>query len=125
MNSRNRSNRGVLHLKFLAALCMVLLAACSPVRRLGNDEYLLNQNKISGNTSEISDQDLLLYVKQKPNRKFLGIWRFYLQMYNLPNPTRFAERYEAKVEKRRLLNAERIAQKKKPKKELIHLFILN
>ena len=117
MNSRNRSNRGVLHLKFLAALCTVLLAACSPVRRLGNDEYLLNQNKISGNTSEISDQDLLLYVKQKPNRKFLGVWRFYLQMYNLPNPTRFAERYDAKVEKRKLLNAERIAQKKKPKKE--------
>ena len=110
-------NRGVVSLKFLAVLCALMLAACSPVRRLEPNEYLLQRNKIRGNSSEISDQELLLYVKQKPNRKILGIWRFHLQMFNLPNVERFTSRYEARVQRRRLLNQDRIADGKKPKKE--------
>lgn len=97
--------------------CFALAVGCSPVRRLKNGDYLLTKNKVLGNNSEISSTELLTYVKQKPNRKVLGIWRFHLQMYNLPNPERFIPRYEARIEKRRALNQDRLAKNKKPKKD--------
>ncbi len=87
------------------------------MRRLSSEDFLLVKNKIKGNTSEIPDTELLLYVKQKPNRKILGTWRFHLQMYNLPNPDHFESRYNARIEKRRITNQQRIAKSKKPRKE--------
>jgi len=100
----------------LAAICMVwlFLGGCSPVRRLNEGEYLLHKNKIVGNNSTIPDALLLAYVKQKPNRKVLNVWRFHLQVYNLVQLKRANERYKAKVKKRTLKNDKRTAAGKKP-----------
>lgn len=98
---------------FSATLLVVLLAlGCSPVRRLSDGEYLLQKNRIIGNSSAISDAQLLAYVKQKPNRKVINLFRFHLQVYNLVNQERFQKRYQVRVEKRALKNARRIAQGK-------------
>jgi hypothetical protein len=99
-----------------AAICMVWLftIGCSPVRRLNDGEYLLHKNKIVGNNSTVSDAILLAYVKQKPNRKILNLWRFHLQVYNLVNVKRAQDRYNAKLEKRALKNNKRKAAGKKP-----------
>ncbi len=99
-----------------AAICMVWLFAggCSPVRRLNEGECLLHKNKIIGNNSTVSDAILLAYVKQKPNRKILNLWRFHLQVYNLVNLKRAQDRYNAKLEKRALKNDKRKAAGKKP-----------
>lgn len=101
----------------ISLLCLALTFGCSPVRRLKESDFLLTKNKVLGNNSELGSTDLISYVKQKPNRKVLGLWRFYLQMYNLPNPERFIPRYEARIEKRRALNKDRLSENKKPKKD--------
>lgn len=94
-------------------LVWLFTLACSPVRRLSDNEYLLVKNKISGNNSAISDAQLLAYVKQKPNRKILNLFRFHLQVYNLVNQERFQKRYKEKIDKRTKKNDKRrIAGKK-------------
>lgn len=42
------------------------------------------------------------YVQQKPNRKLFGFWRFYLQLYNLPNPDKLVEKKKKQVERRKV-----------------------
>ena len=58
--------------------------ACSPVKDLGPDEYLLNKNILKSNKPELS-QGAKPILKQKPNRKILGLFRFHLGVYNLAN----------------------------------------
>ena len=104
--------------RFLILLLVSLLwSACSPVRHLNESQYLLEQNKITGNNTEIPNNTLLSVVKQKPNRKILGIYRFHLQMYNLGDAEKYEDRYIKRVEKRRELNSKRLAAGKKQKKE--------
>jgi outer membrane protein assembly factor BamA len=99
---------------FSATLLVVLMAlGCSPVRRLNEGEFLLQKNKIIGNNSSISDAQLLAYVKQKPNRKVINLFRFHLQVYSLVKQERFQKRYQVRIEKRALKNARRLAQGKK------------
>lgn len=114
MQKQHRLKRSALR---LGVLIILLMAACSPVRRLEDNQYLLTRNRILGNSTSISDQELLTYVKQKPNRKILGIWRFHLQTYSLVNKKRFEKRYAQKLEKRRLLNENRKLAGKKLKSE--------
>jgi len=40
---------------------------------------------IKKNVKQISEDDLLGYIKQKPNRKILGVFRFHLSVYNFAN----------------------------------------
>lgn len=69
-------------------LLIVLLTAwgCSPTRRLKPNEKLLNKVYIAVDKKEISESDIRSYLRQKPNRKLLGFWRFYLQIYNMVDP---------------------------------------
>lgn len=97
----------------LFVLC--LISACNPTRRLQKEEYLLNRNIIINNKTIITDAELLTYVRQKPNRKIVGLWRFHLWIYNTVNQEKFKPRYEARIEKRKLLNEKRKAAGKKLK----------
>lgn len=69
--------------------------SCSPTRRLKADEKLLIKNHIVEVDGKKKDEDIASFVQPKPNRKFLGFWRLYLQIYNLPNP----EKLEVKKQK--------------------------
>lgn len=64
--------------------------SCSPTRRLKGDEKLLIKNHIVEVDGKKKDEDIASFVQPKPNRKFLGFWRLYLQIYNLPNPEKLA-----------------------------------
>jgi outer membrane protein assembly factor BamA len=104
-------------LRWLLPLLALLLVACSPVRRLPKDHFLLERNSIKGNTSKIPDAELQTYLKQKPNRKILGLFRFHLQTYSLVRPKRFETRYANRVERRKVRNEQRKAAGKKPRSE--------
>jgi outer membrane protein assembly factor BamA len=78
---------------------------------------MLTKNSIRNNTSEIPDALLLSYVKQKPNKKILGIFRFHLWIYNRVNQEKFYPRYAKRLEKRKALNERRLAAQKKAKSE--------
>lgn len=67
-------------------ICFVLLlAACNPSRKLADNQHLLVRQKVvlEGNQKGISSSDLDDLVKQRPNRKMLGVFPFKLWMYNL------------------------------------------
>ncbi|HEX5003528.1 MAG TPA: BamA/TamA family outer membrane protein [Bacteroidia bacterium] len=69
-------------LLFPAAVLM--LNACRPVKYLGDDAVLLNKNIIRSDKKSLVDGATAI-IKQKPNRKILGLFRFHLGVYTLAN----------------------------------------
>jgi outer membrane protein assembly factor BamA len=63
---------------------MLLFSSCSPLSRLKKNEYLLTRNIVKIDNKKVDEDELKSYIKQKPNRKVLGI-RFHLSVYNLAN----------------------------------------
>ena len=68
----------------MVLLTALTFAACNPTRNLAEDEYLLNKNKILVDKSEFKD-DLKPIIKQQPNRRIFGFWKFYAGVYTLFN----------------------------------------
>lgn len=94
---------------------MVFGSACSPTRKLAEGEYLLVKNKVVNDSKQVTNSQLEGFIRQKPNRKILAIYRFHLQVYNLVNEEKLnasAARLEAKNDVR---NAKRAAKGKEPK----------
>ncbi|MCB0802008.1 MAG: BamA/TamA family outer membrane protein [Bacteroidetes bacterium] len=66
----------------LIVLCC-LMQACSSTRHLKENEQLLTKVKIKYEGPSVLKEELYTISKQKPNRKILGLFRFYLGIYNL------------------------------------------
>lgn len=62
---------------------MILLGSCNPTRRLPEGQHLLNRNRIEIEDADISKSDLRTYIRQRPNRRIFGFYRFHLNMYQL------------------------------------------
>lgn len=77
----------ILRILFLAAISSSFFSSCSPVKHLGPDAYLLNKNIIKSDKPELNE-GIRSILKQKPNRKILGIFRFHLGVYTLANSGR-------------------------------------
>jgi len=67
--------------------------------------------------SEIDIEELETTLKQKPNRKALGI-RFYLLIYNSVDPVKEAAREEKRKIKEAEINKRRVAKGKSPKEKI-------
>jgi outer membrane protein assembly factor BamA len=63
-----------------------LFASCKSTKLVGDDEYLLNNVIIQSDNPNIDEEDLEASIKQMPNRKTLGIFKFHLWTYNLTHP---------------------------------------
>ncbi len=72
---------------FLILPFIALFFSCSPTRRLGENEYLLNKSRINLKSKDINIIELKPYEKQKPNKTILGL-KFHLFLYNLPDPSK-------------------------------------
>jgi outer membrane translocation and assembly module TamA len=59
------------------------VASCSTTKYVGENDYLLNKVVVKSDDNSIASSDLKRNVKQKPNLKILGAWRFNLGLYNL------------------------------------------
>lgn len=79
--------------KLLAAIILIIsISSCNSARKVPNNAYLLKKNKIIVNESNLSFEKINGLIKQKPNKKFLGI-KFKLGFYNLArqkNPKGFS-----------------------------------
>lgn len=64
-------------------LLAILLSACQTTKYVHNNEFLLSKFRISVDNKDIDKKELKIYLKQKPNTKILGFWRFHLWLYNL------------------------------------------
>lgn len=69
---------------FLIILSTWLISSCSPVKDLGENKYMLHKNTVRSNKPELNES-VTSILKQKPNRKILGVFRFHLGVYNLAN----------------------------------------
>lgn len=67
---------------FRAVILGFILQGCSPTKYVPANEYLLDQSTIHFSGPRMDKEELLAIVKQKPNRRILGIFRFHLRMYN-------------------------------------------
>lgn len=68
---------------FLTGVILVLITSCMPARRLPEDHYLLNRNRIVVEDAEINRHELRSYLRQTPNRRILGLYRLQLNVYQL------------------------------------------
>jgi hypothetical protein len=57
--------------------------SCNPARRLPEGKYLLNRNRIEIQDAEIERSELASFLRQRPNRRILGFYRFHLNVYQL------------------------------------------
>lgn len=67
---------------FLVVLAGSILTACSTIKLVPENEYLLDKVSLDVDTRQISRDELYSYVKQKPNRKMLKVVPFHLAVYN-------------------------------------------
>ena len=67
-----------IYLSFVFVWCVT---SCSLTRRLPAKQYLLKSNEITIDNKEISEDEILYILKQKPNEKILGI-ALKLRIYN-------------------------------------------
>ncbi|RUT77820.1 BamA/TamA family outer membrane protein [Ancylomarina longa] len=69
---------------FIFLLSLLLgTASCSTTKYVGEKEYLLNKMVLKVDDKSINTGELKKNIKQKPNLKILGVWRFHLGLYNL------------------------------------------
>ena len=70
--------------KISLLLCVVGgMWACSPTKYVGKEEYLLDKVNLSVDGKSLNSSDLKRSIRQKPNTRILGMFRFHLGLYNL------------------------------------------
>lgn len=116
----NRKHKNIQLL--LIALLPLVFFACNPTRKLVKDEFLLQKNHIIDKDTKIDKSEFESYIKQKPNRKILLVFRFHLWLHNLANEDKIREKRILQDKKAEDKNNRRIAKGKKPKKNDRQLF---
>ena len=70
----------------LIIVSMVIgLTSCRTTKYVPEDQYLLLNSKIIIDNKSLNKIELKSYVKQRPNTRIFGFWRFHLGLYNLSN----------------------------------------
>ena len=60
--------------------------SCKTIKYVPDNQYLLLKSEILIDNKSINKTELKSYLKQRPNTKIFGFWRFHLGMYNLSSP---------------------------------------
>jgi outer membrane protein assembly factor BamA len=71
---------------FFALLAILTLDSCSSTKLVKGDQHLLNKQTITTDNPSITEKELSASLKQKPNRKTLGLFRLHLATYNFTHP---------------------------------------
>lgn len=70
----------------LGILVLAFLCSCNTTKYVPDDSYLLDRVHIEGDRGTLDREELMDYVRQRPNVRLLGLWRVNLGVYNLSNP---------------------------------------
>jgi outer membrane protein assembly factor BamA len=94
-------------------------AGCGSARKLKSNELLLRRNTINTSNADLNKEEINTYIRQKPNRRLLYVYPFYLEIYNLVNQDKLKSqkqhrdaRIDAINEKRKIKN-EALNEKRK------------
>ncbi len=101
---------------FIINIILILNYSCNSTKYLEKNEYLLKSYKINCVDKNIKPADFESYVKQKPNKSFIGV-PLYLNIYNLVDPQKEEEREIIRKQKEEEINVIREASGKKPKEK--------
>lgn len=101
--------------KFFLPIGVAIVVGCSSTRRLKEGEYLLAKNVIIEKTGKIDKEELIPFIKQKPNRKLLDVYPFHLGVHNIFNEEKVKMKKEVRDRKIQQQNIERGARGKKLK----------
>lgn len=72
------------YLKFLYFIGVsILLVSCNPTKTLNENQEFLKKNVLKIENNKIDKDEVNNIIKQKPNKKILGVFRFHLGVYNL------------------------------------------
>jgi hypothetical protein len=78
-----RNSTSILRLTFYTAL-LLLFASCSPARKVQKrGGYLMAGHSVKADRPGIDTYDLLNFAQPKPNRKFMGLFRPGVLVYDL------------------------------------------
>ena len=67
----------------LALFILTGVVSCSTTKYVGEKEYLLSKVSVKVDDKHISTSELGQNIKQKPNIKIIGGWKFHLGLFNL------------------------------------------
>ena len=67
----------------VVAFVAIWFTSCRTVKYVPDNQFLLSKSKIMVDSKTISIIELKTYLKQRPNTRILGFWRFHLGLYNL------------------------------------------
>lgn len=67
----------------LTGLVFLFGAGCSSTKFVPEGEYLLTNVKVKNRGADVRKEQLNPYIRQQENTKLLGVWKFYLGLYNL------------------------------------------
>ena len=67
---------------FLIFGLIFLFYGCNPTKTLKDNEEFLQSNKVNIDNVKINKDEVINIIKQKPNKKILGVFRFHLGVYN-------------------------------------------
>jgi outer membrane protein assembly factor BamA len=81
----------------LLTIAAFFLQSCHPARHVPSDKKLLSSVKIKNENTDIDSDELESTLKQKPNRKTLGFYRFHLSLYNIVHPKKDKENWRTKI----------------------------
>ena len=122
------------HALLIGTTCLAfLLFSCKTTNKLKDGEYLLDENIITNNKTEVSKDDIAPFIRQQPNRYLVSIsalgikwFPYYLWMYNSIDKTKMQnakiardKQYDdinaKRTVKNNIKNKKREAKGKKPK----------
>lgn len=64
-------------------LFLLLLNACSSVKYLPENSFLLTKVQVETSKSDLAKSEIRTYLRTVPNSRILGFWRLHLGLYNM------------------------------------------
>ena len=105
-----RHSRKMIRVCFLLLLTILFFASCKINKHLKENEFLLSKNVIKDNVTAIDNAELDGFIRQKPNRKILKLFRFNLWLYNQVDQQKMLKKKEKRDLRFDRINEKRIAK---------------
>lgn len=80
----------------LVFILTFLLGSCY-TKKLSEDQYLLDRNRVITNSDKVDKDDLKSVIKQRPNKKIFSFVKFHLILHNSMDSLKVAEREKSKI----------------------------
>ncbi len=81
---RKDIEKGLQSYYYIPVIISLIITSCTSTKYVPDDRYLLTRNRIKLEDKSINRNEIKDYLKQRPNKKILGL-RFHLLLYNISN----------------------------------------